>query len=214
MCFVWIADLQQASCQPGTPTTPWDFIPSLGIGFLCGYLDTDQNLAQLQPSQEQPHKFSHQGKLSSLRDVPWPRCYLDIFIYITVAHGGWAETKVPSHSAHTVTLLLPHRAAAHNSHFTPRWGDLSRAPQPAARPKICQQGSVLQALLPWSLQSRVSVSFFSQQVEVWSDVPPCATAHIKEAAQPGSSCPDFLCRAGLALLNLTTKSGKVINLFL
>lgn len=160
MCFVWIADLQQASCQSGTPTTPWDFIPSLGIGFLCGYLDTDQNLAQLQPSQEQPHKFSHQGKLSSLRDVPWPHCYLDIFIYITVAHGGWAETKVPSHSAHTVTLFLPHRAAAHNSHFTPRWGDLSRAPQPAARPKICQQGSVLQALLPWSLQSRVSVSFF------------------------------------------------------
>lgn len=73
------------------------FSPSLGIVFLRGYLDTDQNLAQFQPGQAQPHKSSHQGKLSSLRDVPWPRCYLHIFIFITVAHRGWAETKVPWH---------------------------------------------------------------------------------------------------------------------
>lgn len=94
MVFVLIAKLQQALCEPGSPTTPW-FFPPLGRVFLRGYLDTDQNLAQFQPGHKQPHKSSHQGKLSSLRDVPWPRCYLHVIIYIPVAHRGWAQTKVP-----------------------------------------------------------------------------------------------------------------------
>lgn len=60
--FVLIANLQQALWQPGTPTTPWVF-PSLGVVFLRGYLDTDQNLARFQPGQKQSHKSSHQGKI-------------------------------------------------------------------------------------------------------------------------------------------------------
>lgn len=138
------------------------------------------------PARNSHNKSSHQGKLSSLRDVPWPRCYLHVFIYITVAHRGWAETKVPWHftlCTHTKTLFLPQRAAAHNSHFTPRWGDLPRAPQSAARPKICQQGrqsSVFQAAAPsiasphWLLavSKADSQPLFRQQLEVWSDLPP------------------------------------------
>lgn len=52
------------ACEPNNSSF------SLGIVFLHGYVDTDQKLAQFQPSQKQQHKSSHQGKLSSLRDVP------------------------------------------------------------------------------------------------------------------------------------------------
>lgn len=170
--FVLIANLQQALWQPGTPTTPWVF-PSLGVVFLRGYLDTDQNLARFQPGQKQSHKSSHQGKLSSLREVPWPRCYLHIFIYITVAHRGWAETKVPWHFT-----LCTYKDPAPSSKgccsqlilYTTVRSDLPRAPQSAARPKICQHPPSCCSLQPvW----KDPQSLFSQQLEVWSDLPPC-----------------------------------------
>lgn len=76
---------------------------------------------------------------------------------------------------------------------------------------------LLQTLLPHigSLQPprQILSLFFSQQLGLWSDLPPWATAHVRGAAQPCSSCPDSLCRRGLALLNLNkiSKSDKVIN---
>lgn len=74
---------------------------------------------------------------------------------------------------------------------------------------------LLQALLPHigSLQSpkQILSLFFANSWKFGQICHPCATAHVRETAQPWSSCPYFLCRRGLALLNLNTNSGKVIN---
>lgn len=150
------------------------FSPRLSRVFLHGYLDTDQNLAQFQPGQKQPHKSSHQGKLSSLRDVPWPRCYLHVIIYIPVAHRGWAQTKVPWYFT-----LCTHKAPVPSSkgccsqrtlYTTVRWLTQSHpvssqtqnltAGQSEQCPPSCCSKHCFPTSAPCSLQGRFSVSFF------------------------------------------------------
>lgn len=126
------------------------------------------------PARNSHNKSSHQGKLSSLRDVPWPRCYLHVFIYITVAHRGWAETKVPWHftlCTHTKTLFLPQRAAGSQLtlYTTVRW--LAQSPPVSSQTQNLPAGQTEQCLpsccskhcfptlAPCSLQSRFSASF-------------------------------------------------------
>lgn len=129
---------------------------SLGIVFLHGYLDTDQKLAQFQPSQKQQYKSSHQGKLSSLRDVPWPHLYLHIIIYIPVAHRGCADqgpSVLSTVQTGSMTLFLLGRAGAHNSGFTPWWSDLPGATQQACGRAESRTPNPGQCLAPISLAS-------------------------------------------------------------
>lgn len=98
-------------------------------------MDTDQKLAQFQPSQKQQHKSSHQGKLSSLRDVPWPHSLSPHYYLHYSSTWRLCRDQGPSVlstlQTQSKTLFLTRGAGAHNSRFTLWWSDLLGATQRA-----------------------------------------------------------------------------------